>query len=151
LSASHVAEHNKNQSKSSLPLEWIVVRIEVTDNGYGIKPADMAQGKLFCECPKMSQLINRLDCMSTLQLRLIKLRRGGNKVSLISRLLLLRGFLIETRVGGKGTGLGLALVRQIVKLSGGRLGVKSQLGVGSTFWVEIRMKPAHRVLDYQSR
>lgn len=40
--------------------------------------------------------------------------------------------------GGKGTGLGLALVRQIVKLSGGRLGVRSKVGHGSTFWVELR-------------
>ena len=40
--------------------------------------------------------------------------------------------------GGKGTGLGLALVRQIVKRSGGRLGVSSRVGKGSTFWVELR-------------
>ncbi|TDL25448.1 hypothetical protein BD410DRAFT_640014 [Rickenella mellea] len=39
--------------------------------------------------------------------------------------------------GGKGTGLGLALVRRIVKLGGGRLGVKSKAGQGSEFWVEI--------------
>lgn len=37
-------------------------------------------------------------------------------------------------IGGKGTGLGLALVRQIVKLSGGRLGLHSKVGQGSTFW-----------------
>lgn len=36
--------------------------------------------------------------------------------------------------GGKGTGLGLALVRQIVKLSGGRLGVRSKAREGSCFW-----------------
>lgn len=32
----------------------------------------------------------------------------------------------------------MALVRQIVKRSGGRLGVVSKVGRGSTFWVELR-------------
>ncbi|KAK4683944.1 hypothetical protein P7C73_g6264, partial [Tremellales sp. Uapishka_1] len=44
---------------------------------------------------------------------------------------------IGRRQGGKGSGLGLALVRQIVKLSNGRLGVESEFGKGSMFWFEM--------------
>ncbi|WWD17522.1 hypothetical protein CI109_101963 [Kwoniella shandongensis] len=44
---------------------------------------------------------------------------------------------IGRRQGGKGSGLGLALVRQIVKLSNGRLGVESEAGKGSMFWFEL--------------
>ncbi|KAL1406702.1 hypothetical protein Q8F55_008408 [Vanrija albida] len=43
---------------------------------------------------------------------------------------------VGRRQGGKGSGLGLALVRQIVQLAGGRLGVDSQVGVGTTVWFE---------------
>ncbi|THG98478.1 hypothetical protein EW026_g3717 [Hermanssonia centrifuga] len=78
--------------------EWIVVRIEVTDTGCGIKPQDMVQSKLFSP-------FNQTE--------------------------------LGRQQGGKGTGLGLALVRQIVKLSGGRLGLQSKPGQGSTFWVEL--------------
>ncbi|KDQ61452.1 hypothetical protein JAAARDRAFT_510766 [Jaapia argillacea MUCL 33604] len=97
LSVDHLSQHNLSNSKPP-PLECIVVRIEVTDTGCGIKSKDMAQSKLFSAFNQTEQ---------------------------------------GRQQGGKGTGLGLALVRQIVKLSKGRLGVQSKAGQGSTFWVEL--------------
>jgi PAS domain S-box-containing protein len=38
----------------------------------------------------------------------------------------------------EGTGIGLALVRKVVQRMGGRVGVESEEGKGSRFWVELR-------------
>lgn len=58
LSATHLNQHNINEDKSKVrtPLEWIVVRIEVSDTGCGIRSKDMAQSKLFCKYSVRSQV-----------------------------------------------------------------------------------------------
>ncbi|KAL1733917.1 histidine kinase [Schizophyllum commune] len=47
---------------------------------------------------------------------------------------------VQTAIGknsGKGSGLGLPIVRQLVALSGGKMGVISRKGEGAIFWFEL--------------
>jgi signal transduction histidine kinase len=51
----------------------------------------------------------------------------------------------RAHIGYEGTGIGLAIVRKAVERMGGRVGVESEPGHGSRFWVELR--PAHTESD----
>jgi len=47
----------------------------------------------------------------------------------------------------EGTGIGLTITRRLIDRMGGSVGVKSQLGRGSTFWIDL---PAEKILEEDS-
>ncbi len=49
---------------------------------------------------------------------------------------------LETPIGGGAAGLGLTICRQLAHLMGGEIHIKSEVGHGSTFWVDLTFPAA---------
>ena len=48
--------------------------------------------------------------------------------------------------GSEGSGIGLAITKQIAEILGGTIGFKSQEGLGSTFWVDLPIAPGEETI-----
>lgn len=58
---------------------------------------------------------------------------------------------VRVAKGGTGIGLGLATVDRLVAAHGGAVGVRSKLGAGSTFWVELpKVRDVQNTISSQS-
>lgn len=84
------------------------VRVFVQDNGPGLSAA--AQARVFDRFWRADAARSRTA--------------GGSRAA-------------EGHVNGAGSGLGLSICRGIIHAHGGRIGVESQLGQGTTFWFEL--------------
>ncbi len=86
LSATRLTLHDMQQDSVS-SLDRIVVRIEVTDTGHGIKASDLAHGRLFSEC--WVPLIASTHSHGYIRVLSIKPRRERSKVGKVQALVLL--------------------------------------------------------------
>ena len=53
--------------------------------------------------------------------------------------------------GIEGTGIGLTITRRIVEMMGGKVDVESEIGIGSTFWIELPRETGGNSLHQQNR
>jgi Histidine kinase-, DNA gyrase B-, and HSP90-like ATPase len=79
LSAEMLSQHNFNTRGDKGPPEAIVVRIEISDTGYGIRAKEMASHKLFC----MTSFLADIIALTNFHPKLLSIRqnKGYNRVA----------------------------------------------------------------------
>jgi signal transduction histidine kinase/ActR/RegA family two-component response regulator len=82
---------------------------------------------------------------------LVRDTAGGIPDSLVPRLFTPFDRLGAEARGIEGTGLGLALSRDLVKAMGGAMGIEVDSGIGSTFWVDLPASPPPAVVEKPRR
>jgi signal transduction histidine kinase/CheY-like chemotaxis protein len=89
-----------------------------------------------------------VDVLEDKRLR-INISDTGAGISPESQILLFKPFerLNADKTGVEGTGIGLSLTQRIVEAMGGMIGVDSEVGKGSTFWLEFSYESITAVAD----
>jgi PAS domain S-box-containing protein len=85
-------------------------------------------GRVLIECHRSSQHTVRVNVTDT---------GMGLSVKQIQQLFQPFNRLGQESSNEEGTGIGLVVTKQLVELMGGEIGVESQIGVGSVFWIEL--------------
>ncbi len=111
--------------------------VKFTDSGsVGLTVSFVSDPKLENNFKRL-QVVGRYDSIQVLRFE-VKDTGIGLKEEQIDNLFkeFTQADLSTTRMYG-GTGLGLAISKKLVELMGGRIGVTSEFGLGSSFWMEL--------------
>jgi PAS domain S-box-containing protein len=91
-----------------------------------------ASGSVFVECRETTPETIRLSVRDTGE---------GLEPEKIAQLFQPFNRLGQEAGGVSGTGIGLVVTKKLVELIGGRIGVESTVGSGSTFWIDLLVAP----------
>jgi PAS domain S-box-containing protein len=98
-------------------------------------------GKVFIECQLASKSRIRVNVTDT---------GAGLNSKQLQQLFQPFNRLGQESSSEEGTGIGLVVTKQLVELMGGEIGVESQVGVGSVFWIELNASAMPKLAQFES-
>ena len=88
------------------------------------------RGAIIVECTSTSEGWVRVAVQDT---------GAGLRPDQVEKLFQPFGRLGQESAGTEGTGIGLVVTKRLIELMGGKIGVQSTPGIGSVFWIELRV------------